>query len=365
MAVNNTRDITDRSRMEQRLRESEARFRLLFEKNAAGMAISDANYQFLQVNPAFCQMLGYAQHELLRKKVSEVTHPDDLPGVERKFEEVKAGRRQVMDLEKRYIHKDGHIIWGHTTAIYLLSEERSLYSIATVQNVTDRKMAAEALRLSEERYRSLALASAQVVWMTNADGEAIPEQSSWTALTGQSEEEILGWGWLEAVHPDDRSGVIQVWETAIERKAYYQSEFRIRMATGEYRDFAVRGVPVLNSDGSIREWVGTCTDITEQKRATADILEWKNRYEAAVAASGQLLYDWNPSTGEQTYGERPSGDARLHPFGDSGRVVAVDRAHPSRGSRHIRCEKWSASTAPTNRSTWSIVSGTRMAATGW
>ncbi|MHA3773272.1 PAS domain S-box protein [Verrucomicrobiota bacterium sgz303538] len=302
VGIFNVRDITERSRAERRLRESEARFRTLFERNAAGMAISDLDGYFLQVNPAFCRMLGYSVHELLQKEVREVTHPDDWPEAQRGMDEVKRGKRSLLDFEKRYIHKNGSTVWGHVTAIYVSSEDRPIYCVATIQDITERKLAAEALRISEERYRSLIQASTQVVWITDATGAAVPGQPTWRTLTGQSEEQVLGWGWLDAVHPDDRSRVERVWRNTLREKECYQTEFRIRTAAGRYRDFAVRGAPVYTLDGSVREWVGTCADITDQKRAAAHVLRWKNRYEAAIAASGQLLYEYDLSNGEVTYG---------------------------------------------------------------
>lgn len=123
-----------------------------------------------------------------------------------------------------------------------------------------------ALQESEERYRSLVIATAQIVWSTNADGHVSAPMPLWTAYTGQQEPEILGWGWLEAVHPDDRVITTQRWQQAVATKTLYENEYRLRRADGSYREFAVRGVPVLRQDGSIREWVGICTDITEHKQ---------------------------------------------------------------------------------------------------
>jgi PAS domain S-box-containing protein len=89
---------------------------------------------------------------------------------------------------------------------------------------------------------------------------------SWREFTGQSEEAIKGWGWIEAVHPDDRERASQAWIKAVEAKSPYENEFRVRKYDGSYPLFLARAIPVLEEDGSIREWVGTCADITERKR---------------------------------------------------------------------------------------------------
>lgn len=130
-----------------------------------------------------------------------------------------------------------------------------------------REESLQALRESEERYRSLVIATSQIVWNTDATGQVVPPLVSWCAYTGQTEAEVQGWGWLQAIHPHDRQRAIEGWQQAIAAKNLYELEYRLRSADGSYRDFAVRGVPIVQEDGSIREWVGTCSDITERKRS--------------------------------------------------------------------------------------------------
>ena len=134
-------------------------------------------------------------------------------------------------------------------------------------DVTAHKQAQNAVRQGEERYRSLTVATTQVVWTTNANGEVVSDMPSWRAFTGKSVDEIMGWGWINSLHPDDREHTAKIWSQSVQNKSFYETEYRIRRHDGEYRYVSVRGVPVLEQDGSIREWVGTCTDITEQKLA--------------------------------------------------------------------------------------------------
>jgi PAS domain S-box-containing protein len=122
--------------------------------------------------------------------------------------------------------------------------------------------ALDALRRSEERYRSLAEATAQVVWVTPADGRIDEDMPAWRALTGQTADEVLGLGWFDAVHPGDRDRVTATWRRAVRSAGVYDVQYRVVDRRGEVRHLAARGVPVFDGDGNVREWVGTCTDIT-------------------------------------------------------------------------------------------------------
>jgi PAS domain S-box-containing protein len=125
------------------------------------------------------------------------------------------------------------------------------------------------VRANEARYHSLVTASAQLIWTTNAQGEFLDDSPSWRAFTGQSYDATKGWGWTRALHPDDLERTKTVWQHSVATRALFETEYRVRRHDGEYRYFAVRGVPVIAEDGSTREWVGACTDITERKAARA------------------------------------------------------------------------------------------------
>ena len=133
-------------------------------------------------------------------------------------------------------------------------------------DVTERRNSEEAVRRSEERYRSLVQAGAQVVWVTTPTGEIAEDSPEWRWITGQSLEEYLGNGWLDAVHSEDRERVERDWQECVKAGKVFDNRYRVRTKTGSYRHYDVRAVPI-ERDGKIIEWVGASADVTAQREA--------------------------------------------------------------------------------------------------
>ncbi|MBN9417295.1 MAG: PAS domain S-box protein [Candidatus Eremiobacteraeota bacterium] len=121
-------------------------------------------------------------------------------------------------------------------------------------------------KLSEERYRTLVNSLSSLVWVTNPQGSIVEPNLSWEQFTGQSYEQTLGTGWLEAVHPEDRATVGELWRQALEGHHRFEVTYRLRRHDGAYRTVEVFGTPVFDALGELREWVGSCTDVSERHR---------------------------------------------------------------------------------------------------
>jgi PAS domain S-box-containing protein len=142
--------------------------------------------------------------------------------------------------------------------------------VARVHAMLRIKKAETAVAMSEERFRCLTLATAQIVWTTNPKGEVTGDLPSWCLFTGQKPENVRGWGWLDAIHPDDLAGATQAWRQSLDSANPYDAECRLLHRDGSYRYVSIRAVAICEQDGSVREWMGACADITDRKTVEAE-----------------------------------------------------------------------------------------------
>ena len=131
----------------------------------------------------------------------------------------------------------------------------------------ERKKAEEDLRRSERRYRSFVEVTSQWAWVTDPAGLVVEDIPALRKFTGQTYEQAKGVGWADALHPDDVQRTLEVWNRAVSTKTTYETEYRMRRYDGAYRLLLARGVPIVDHQSTVMEWVGTCIDITERKGA--------------------------------------------------------------------------------------------------
>ena len=147
----------------------------------------------------------------------------------------------------------------------------------------ERRIAEEALRESEQRWRCLTEALPQLVWSATPDGACDYFSAQWTQYTGVAESELLGWRWMDVLHPDDRHSTRRVWTDSVAERHAYDVEYRVRRRDGVYRWFKTRGVPIRDSKGGIVNWFGSCTDITDAKHTEEALRHARLELEKKVA----------------------------------------------------------------------------------
>ncbi|MHC4142669.1 MAG: PAS domain S-box protein, partial [Planctomycetota bacterium] len=224
------RDTTERKRSEAALRDSEQRFRSAFDDTAVGMMLADVNGRFTSVNRSCCEMLGYTEQEFCRKTFRDITHPDDLVESTRHVREMLDGERGSFSLEKRYLRKDGSVVWALTSVAAVRDVEgRPLYMVAETQDITERKRAEEALQDSETLLRQLTENIREVFWMTSADGhEMIYISPAYEEIWGRSCQDLYDRpvAWAEAIHDEDRDRVMAAFFERVAEGGFDQ-EYRV------------------------------------------------------------------------------------------------------------------------------------------
>jgi PAS domain S-box-containing protein len=267
-------DLSERQKYEAALRESETTFRVMFDASAVGkIEVEPGTTRFLRVNAAMCKFLGYTEEELLARTVLDVTHPDDRDESRYLGQRLVAGESDVFDVEKRYIRKDGTIVWARVTVNLIRDASgRPLRNMAVIQDLNARKQAEQDLQASKDRLQ-LALDAARLGsfrydplrHVLSGDARAKEIFDFDIAENEAAIEELV-----KRVHPDDVERFWAVRETALDPAdpKPYANEYRLRRRDGEVRWVESRGLAYCEGAGPERQvvsFVGTVQDITERK----------------------------------------------------------------------------------------------------
>jgi two-component system, sensor histidine kinase and response regulator len=277
-------DMTRQKQAEEALRTSERQFRVFVDHAADAFFLTDEQGRVLDVNRRACENLGYTRDELIG--MSPFDFVDLEPTVfEDRIRQLLAG--EAVAFESRHRRKDGTVFPVETRAKSFREGGRQ-FLVSLARDVTDRKQAEERLRESEQRWRSLTEALPQLVWSAMPDGSCDYFSAQWTEHTGVPEPDLLGWQWLETLHPDDREPTLRFWLDSVAGHHSYDIEYRVRRKEGDYRWFKTRGVPIRDADENIVKWFGTCTDITELRDSEE---RFRGTFENAAVGIGHRHLD--------------------------------------------------------------------------
>jgi PAS domain S-box-containing protein len=193
------------------------------------------------------------------------------------------------DLGAHAAHAAGVSVSQQNLALYVSGATFTILFMAIVAASFDQQRVQRHLHASEGRFRAAAEAVGDIIWTADARGAMTGPQPYWQAYTGQSEAECQGTGWVKAVHPDDVEATKTAWREAVAADRGYELQHRLRNRDGAYRLFAVRGRPVRNANGTIREWVGVHADITEREAFETALREARDEAEEHSRAKSQFL----------------------------------------------------------------------------
>lgn len=284
-------DIDEQKQTTLALEKSQERLELAME--AASMGSWDWNIQTGEVrwSPSLEHLFGMAPGEFdgRYETVQAMIHPEDLPKFERAIQ-CALDEGEEYNFEFRFIKPDGAVRWALSLGrVFYDNDGNPVMMTGVDRDITSWKRVQIALHSSERRYRSLVEAVAQIIWHTNEQAEFVTEQPSWTAFTGQTFDELKGQGWLNAVHPDDREKITQACAKALENQTPCEGEYRLQRQDGAYRRMQVRAVPVLDETGTLLEWVGVHTDVTDAKQAELQLQESEERLQLGMQVAGFAL----------------------------------------------------------------------------
>ncbi|MEO8464204.1 MAG: PAS domain S-box protein [Gammaproteobacteria bacterium] len=228
----------------------------------------DRNGQFLFVNQKLLDLWGIPLEAAVGKNFYELGYLPDLAArLQRQVQSVFDTHESITD-ETIYLSPTGHLgYYEYIFSAALAADGNMDFVVGVSRDVTERKQTEEALRTSEAELRTLAECMPQIVWITRADGWCIYFNQRWVDYTGLPLEESIGHEWLKPFHPDDQQRAWDAWQQATTTHGTYSIETRLRKADGEYRWWLIRGVPLLDADGRILKWIGTCTDVHDLKQA--------------------------------------------------------------------------------------------------
>jgi PAS domain S-box-containing protein len=261
-------DITERKLAEESLRESEERFRSMFTAAATGIAISTPDGHFLQVNAAYCQMLGYTEGELLKRDFASLTHPDDLAFNLKLRDEMLDGQRKSFVLEKRYIKKGGEIVWTrHSVSAIRSAGGRIERFIVIAENITERKRAEETLQKQQAELQVLFDLMPAMLCFKDTKNNFLRVNQRLADAAGASIAEIEGKPAAEIFPRDAAKYFADDLEVIQSRTAKLEIIEKFQSSDGKELWVHTDKVPVFDKDGNVNGIVVLIQDITERKRA--------------------------------------------------------------------------------------------------
>lgn len=345
------KDLSQQQKIEQSLVESEARFLGAFQYAAIGMALVSPTGHWLRVNPSVCSIVGYSESELLALTFQEITHPDDLASDLTYVEQLLAGEIDTYQMEKRYIHKQGHEVWILLSVSLVRDNEgQPLYFIAQIQNINQRKQAKAALQqlnkqleqLVHERTNQLELAFNQLkaseanyqdLYDNAPDMYASVDAQSHQVLQCNktlchaldlNKEDILKGSIFSLYHPDCHPEAEKAFNTFAETGTVQDAQLQLNRQDGSKLDVSLNVRAVRDSEGNILHSRSSWRDITERKQLAAQLRQVNAELEQRVEERTNALLITNQRL-EQEIQERQRAEVELRTMNDQLETLVQQR----------------------------------------
>ncbi|MFW6323491.1 MAG: PAS domain S-box protein [Desulfovibrionales bacterium] len=266
-------EIRERKRIQRALKESEQKFRLTFDQSPIGTALLDLEYRFVSVNDSFCRITGYSREELVNRSFTEITHPEDIPSDLELVGRLRKGVIPGYQKDKRYIHKNGSTVWVRLSAGMLHNQSgKPLHLLSMVEDITERKLAEEALRIREEEYRALVENAPDMIARYDSEMTILYINPVVKEYLGREPSSYIGRKLTEFISlPENLDMITRAFEEVLKTGNGQVLENEIPGPEGESRYFLTRLHPESFDNGNVKTVLALSHDITHLKRLEQEL----------------------------------------------------------------------------------------------
>ncbi len=293
-------NLTERKQIEKEL-EAKKNLQNIFVNVPAATAVYEGpDQKYILANKAYEKLTNRKAADLLGKNFRDIFPELKDTGTYELYDHVfKTGEpfiaseyAAMVDIKNDDIRRQGYFNFSMEP---LKNDVGEIYAVVSMgYDITEQVEARKKIQESEKKFEAAILAVNGIIWANNADGEMMGEQLGWAHLTGQSFDEYKGYGWANAVHPDDMQPTLEAWNKAVAVNSTFEFEHRLKTKQDGWRLFSVKAVPTFDENGAILQWVGVHTDITQQKEAVQKIQESEERFKSLADESPMFVFIVDP-----------------------------------------------------------------------
>ena len=269
--VNIIENITERKQTEEALCESEEKFKYIFDHSVSGKSITLPSGE-INVNDALCEILAYSKDELQGCTWQSITHPDDVELTQREIQSLLSGEKESARFTKRFLHKNGSVVWADMSSALRRDQDGTpLYFVTTINDITARKQAEDAVALSEKRFRALIVNSLDAITLVDANGRVVYDSPAAPGMLGYGPEDWIGKNVIELIHADDVSEIKRQLDEIVKNPSgHINLTFRLLHKSGRWLWIDAVATNLL-AEPSVEAIVVNYRDITNRKQAEENL----------------------------------------------------------------------------------------------